>query len=369
MTSPLGATLPMAAPLPMAREDAPAALTPAEIEELSREVRSLAESRRAVILAHNYQVPEVQDVADYVGDSLGLSRVAAAAEGEMIVFCGVHFMAETASILCPQKTVLIPDLDAGCSLAASIDAEQLASWRERYPEGVVVMYVNTTAEVKALTDYCCTSANAVDVVRHIYEKHGPDTEILFGPDMWLGAYVEKELGRRMHVWDGECHVHAGIRPADIEATRAAHPGADFLIHPECGCSTSVMEYVAAGDVAAEGVHMLSTGGMLKYAKDAESALRSDDRARLPEGAAQSEGERRVRQAVVATEVGMLYPLQMAAPDVEFIPANAEASCMYMKMITLPKLRDALREMQFEVRVPEEIARRARVPIDRMVAIG
>jgi quinolinate synthase len=369
MTSPLGATLPMAAPLPMAREEAPAALTPAEIAELSREVRSLAESRRAVILAHNYQVPEVQDAADYVGDSLGLSRVAAAAEGEMIVFCGVHFMAETASILCPQKTVLIPDLDAGCSLAASIDAEQLASWRERYPEGVVVMYVNTTAEVKALTDYCCTSANAVEVVRHIYEKHGPDTEILFGPDMWLGAYVEKQLGRRMHVWDGECHVHAGIRPADIEATRAAHPGADFLIHPECGCSTSVMEYVAAGDVAAEGVHMLSTGGMLKYAKDAESALRSDDSARAPQGAANSEGGGGVRQAVVATEVGMLYPLQMAAPDVEFIPANAEASCMYMKMITLPKLRDALREMQFEVRVPEEIARRARVPIDRMVAIG
>jgi quinolinate synthase len=262
----------------------------------------------------------------------------------------VHFMAETASILCPEKTVLIPDLDAGCSLAASIDADQLAAWRAEYPDGVVVMYVNTTAEVKALTDYCCTSANAVDVVRHIYETHGPDTEILFGPDMWLGAYVEKELGRRMHVWDGECHVHAGIRPADIEATRAAHPGADFLIHPECGCSTSVMEYVAAGDVSAEGVHMLSTGGMLRYAEAAER-------------------DGRTHEAVVATEVGMLHPLQMAAPDVEFIPANAEASCMYMKMITLPKLRDALREMKHEVRVPEEIAVRARVPIDRMVALG
>ena len=225
----------------------------------------------AVILAHNYQVPEVQDVAHYVGDSLGLSRQAAAAEQSTIVFCGVHFMAETASILCPEKKVLIPDLEAGCSLAASIDAEQLAAWREQYPEGVVVMYVNTTAEVKALTDYCCTSANAVDVVRHIYETHGADTEILFGPDMWLGSYVEKELGRRMHVWDGECHVHAGIRPADIEATRAAHPGADFLIHPECGCSTSIMEYVAAGDVDAEGVHLLSTGGMLKYAESIADA--------------------------------------------------------------------------------------------------
>jgi quinolinate synthase len=346
--------------LPMASsQSGPAELAPAELAAMKDEVRALAAERGAVILAHNYQVPEIQDVAHYVGDSLGLSRAAAGADGETIVFCGVHFMAETASILCPQKTVLIPDLDAGCSLAASIDAEQLAAWRERYPNGVVVMYVNTTAEVKALTDYCCTSANAVQVVRHIYETHGPDTEVLFGPDMWLGAYVEKELGKRMHVWDGECHVHAGIRPADIEATRAAHPGADFLIHPECGCTTSVMEYVAAGDVDAEDVHMLSTGGMLRYARDAEAEAEATGEA----------SARPRREAVVATEVGMLYPLQMAAPDVEFIPANAEASCKYMKMITLPKLRDALREMKFEVRVPEEVARRARVPIDRMVAIG
>ena len=342
--------LPMAPTLPIAGQRIGPTLSAAEIRELSEQVRALAGERDAVILAHNYQVPEVQDVADYVGDSLGLSRKAAETGSETIVFCGVHFMAETASILCPQKTVLIPDLDAGCSLAASIDAEQLADWRAKYPNGVVVMYVNTTAEVKALTDYCCTSSNAVEVVRHIYATHGPDTEILFGPDMWLGAYVEKELGRRMHVWDGECHVHAGIRPSDIQATRAAHPGADFLIHPECGCSTSVMEYVAAGDVSSEGVHMLSTGGMLSYAEAAER------------------GEKGT-QAVVATEIGMLYPLRMAAPDVEFIPANAEASCQYMKMITLPKLRDALLENKFEVRVPEEIAVRARVPIDRMVALG
>jgi quinolinate synthase len=369
----------MAPSLPMAPGNgAPEALSAAQIEALQAEVRALAEERRAVILAHNYQVPEVQDVADYVGDSLGLSRRAAEADGEVIVFCGVHFMAETASILCPEKTVLIPDLDAGCSLAASIDAEQLAAWRTEYPRGVVVMYVNTTAEVKALTDYCCTSANAVDVVRHIYENHGPDTEILFGPDMWLGAYVEKELGRRMHVWDGECHVHAGIRPADIEATRAAHPGADFLIHPECGCSTSVMEYVASGDISAQGVHMLSTGGMLKFAESAAdaSAAREPGAQVTEPGLEQSSQQtsadapgKVVREAVVATEIGMLYPLQMAAPDIEFIPANAEASCVYMKMITLPKLRDALREMKFEVRVPEEIAVRARVPIDRMVAIG
>jgi quinolinate synthase len=337
-------------------------LTSAQIGELHEEVRALAAERGAVILAHNYQVPEVQDVADYVGDSLGLSRQAAASDAETIVFCGVHFMAETASILCPEKTVLIPDLDAGCSLAASIDAEQLGEWRASYPEGVVVMYVNTTAEVKALTDYCCTSANAVDVVRHIYETHGHDTEILFGPDMWLGAYVEKELGRRMQVWDGECHVHAGIRPSDIDTTRAAHPGADFLIHPECGCTTSIMEYVAAGDVSAEGVHMLSTGGMLRYADDLEKAAagRVDGRASGSEGP---------REAVVATETGMLYPLEMAAPDVKFIPANAEASCVYMKMITLEKVRDALREMKFEVRVAPEVAERARVPIDRMVALG
>jgi quinolinate synthase len=369
--------LPMAPTLPLAPTQ-PAPLSPAEIEELQSEVRALAAQRGAVILAHNYQVPEVQDVADFVGDSLGLSRKAAAAGGEVIAFCGVHFMAETASILCPEKTVLIPDLDAGCSLAASIDADQLAAWRAEYPRGVVVMYVNTTAEVKALTDYCCTSANAVDVVRHIYETHGEDAEILFGPDMWLGAYVEKELGRRMHVWDGECHVHAGIRPSDIEATRAAHPGADFLIHPECGCSTSIMEYVAAGDVSAEGVHMLSTGGMLKFAESAgEREPRGESEAQVSEPGLHDSAQppaadlatHEVREAVVATETGMLYPLRMAAPNVNFIPANAEASCKYMKMITLPKLRDSLLEMKFEVRVLEDIAERARVPIDRMVAIG
>jgi quinolinate synthase len=374
MSLPMAPTLPMAtsasspgAALPMAPSPALAqTLSLDEIAELKAEVRALAAQRRAVILAHNYQVPEVQDVADYVGDSLGLSRRAAAAvEAETIVFCGVHFMAETASILCPEKTVLIPDLDAGCSLAESIDFDQLAAWKAEYPRGVVVMYVNTTAEVKALTDYCCTSANAVDVVRYIYDTHGPDTEILFGPDMWLGAYVEKELGKRMHVWDGECHVHAGIRPADIAATRAAHPGADFLIHPECGCTTSIMEYVAAGDVVADGVHMLSTGGMLEYARGAENDVR-EQAAHDGDGDGVSSAR---RQAVVATEVGMLYPLQIAAPDVEFIPANAEASCRYMKMITLPKLRDALREMQFEVRVPEDVAVKARVPIDRMVALG
>jgi quinolinate synthase len=317
------------------------------IPAMQAEVRALAAERGAVILAHNYQLPEVQDVADYVGDSLGLSQQAAATPDDVIAFCGVHFMAETASILSPDKTVLLPDMDAGCSLADSITAEQLRAWKAKHPGAVVVMYVNTTAEVKAETDYCVTSSNAVSVVRHIYREHGPDTEILFGPDMFLGAYVEKVVGRPMRVWDGECHVHAGIRPRDITEMRAAHPGADFLIHPECGCSTSVMEYVAAGDIAPEGVHMLSTGGMLTYAANAEPGT----------------------TAIMATEVGMLHPLRMAAPEVDFVAANEAASCRFMKMITLAKLRDALRDGKPAVKVPAEIADRARVPIERMVAIA
>ncbi len=333
--------------LPMASPPGPSPSIPEDVSALQAEVRALARERNAVILAHNYQLPEVQGVADFVGDSLGLSQQAARAGADTIVFCGVHFMAETASILCPDKRVLIPDPDAGCSLADSIDANQLADWKAEHPDAVVVMYVNTTAEVKALTDYCVTSSNAVAVVEHIYAARGEETEILFGPDMFLGAYVERMVGRRMHVWDGECHVHAGIRPDDIAATRSAHPGADFLIHPECGCSTSVMEYVAAGDVDSAGVHMLSTGGMLAYAQAA------------PAGAT----------AIVATETGMLYPLRQAAPEVDFIAANEHASCRYMKMITLPKLRDALRYDRYEVRVADDVARAARVPIERMVAIS
>ncbi len=324
-----------------------ATLTLENIPALKREVRALAEKRNAVILAHNYQLPEIQDVADYVGDSLGLSRQAAAAGAESIVFCGVHFMAETASILSPAKTVLLPDLDAGCSLADSITADELRAWKAQHPDAVVVMYVNTTAEVKAETDYCCTSSNAVAVVEHIRREHGADTEILFGPDMFLGAYVERETGRRMNVWTGECHVHAGIRPDDITRVRAEHPGAEFLIHPECGCSTSVMEYVAAGDVEASGTHMLSTGGMLRHARESDA-----------------------EEFIVATETGMLHPLEAENPDKRFVPANERAVCGYMKMITLPKVRDALRDGgdAYEVRVDAATAARARVPIERMVAI-
>ena len=334
--------------LPMAPVATPPDLLPEDVPALRDEIRDLARERGAVILAHNYQRPEVQDVADFVGDSLGLSRQGAATEASTIAFCGVHFMAETASILSPEKTVLIPDLDAGCSLADSITPEELTAWQAKHPGAITVMYVNTTAEIKALTDYCVTSSNAVPVVEQILREHGPDTEILFGPDMFLGAFVEKSIGRSLHVWNGECHVHAGIRPADIARTRAEHPGADFLIHPECGCSTSVMEYVAAGDVDPEGVHMLSTGGMMTYARE-----------RAGGGGT----------AITATETGMLHPLRMAAPDVDFIAANERASCRYMKMITLTKLRDGLRDGVFEVKVPEAIAERARVPIERMVAIG
>ena len=318
------------------------------VPELSRQVRELAADRNAVILAHNYQVPEVQEVADYVGDSLGLSQKAAAAGADTIAFCGVHFMAETASILSPDKTVLLPDKDAGCSLADSITADQLRQWKAENPGAVVVMYVNTTAEVKAETDYCVTSSNAVAVVEHILREHGRDTDILFGPDMFLGAYVEKMVGRKLKVWVGECHVHAGIRPADIAEVRKQNPGADFMIHPECGCSTSVMEYVASGDVDVENTHMLSTGGMIEHARKSDADT-----------------------FIVATETGMLHPLIEANPGKTFVPANRAAVCQYMKMITLTKLRDALlsEDDSYVVKVDPAIAERARVPIERMIAVN
>jgi len=340
--------------LPTVQPNTHTGLSPEEVARMSEEVRALAAERDAVILAHNYQVPEVQDVADLTGDSLQLSREAAATDASVIAFCGVHFMAETASVLSPDKTVLIPDLGAGCSLSDSITADQLRAWKAEHPGAVVVMYVNTSAEVKAETDYCCTSSNAVEVVEHIWAEHGAETEILFGPDMWLGSFVARELGlpddperySRFHVWDGECHVHAGIRPDDITAVRSEHPDAEFLIHPECGCSTQALEYVASGDIDPEGVHMLSTSGMLKHVE------------------ANPDGE-----FIVATETGMLYPLQQAAPQANLVEANRMAFCKYMKMITLPKLRDSLAEMKYEVKVAPEVAGKARVPIDRMVSIG
>ncbi|CAA9474182.1 MAG: Quinolinate synthetase [uncultured Solirubrobacteraceae bacterium] len=334
----------MSIPLPVVQN-----ADPRETEDLATlraEVLALKAERNATILAHNYQLPEIQDIADHVGDSLELSRIAAADESPVIAFCGVHFMAETAAIFSPEKTVLIPDLRAGCSLADSITPEQLRAWKARHPGALVVMYVNTTAEVKAETDYCVTSSNAVEVVEHIFREHGPDSEVLFGPDMFLGSYVAKKTGRSIRVWDGECHVHAGIRPSDLNRQRAGMPGAELLVHPECGCSTQVMEYIASGDVAGEGTHMLSTGGMMRRPSETDA-----------------------RQFIVATETGILHRLRQQHPDREFVPANRKAVCQYMKMITLPKLRDGLRDMKFQVSVDPAIADRARRPIERMLAIG
>jgi quinolinate synthase len=315
----------------------------ADVAELHARIRELARVRNAVVLAHNYERPEVQDVADFVGDSLGLSREAAKTSADIIVFCGVHFMAETAAILSPQKTVLLPDMAAGCSLAATINADDLRAWKAEHPGAVVVSYVNTTADVKAESDYCCTSGNAVEVVNSI----PADREILFLPDMFLGAHVRRLSGRKnIHVWMGECHVHAAIDPENIRLQRSLHPAAEFLIHPECGCSTSVLEAMSAGDVDPSGVQILSTEGMIK-----RPALSDAD------------------EFIVATEVGILHRLRRENPGKSFFAANERASCAYMKVTTLPKVLRSLEFDQFRITVPPETARRARRAIERMVAIG
>jgi quinolinate synthase len=311
-------------------------MTIAELTLMQDEVKALARERGAVILAHNYQVPEVQDVADFVGDSLGLSRQAAATDEEAIVFCGVHFMAETAKILSPEKTVLIPDPDAGCSLASSITADELRRWKAENPGAVVVSYVNTTAEVKAETDYCCTSGNAKAVIEAIPR----DQEILFLPDMYLGLWLEKVTGRKLNIWLGECHVHAGIRPQDIERWQAEAPDAELLVHPECGCASQAMAF------GNERTHILSTEGMINFAKQSPKP-----------------------RMLVATEIGIIHRLEKEAPGKRFEPVNRNAFCKYMKMITLEKLRDSLRDWKYEVTVDADIAARARGAIERMVALG
>ena len=327
--------------LPVAPPPLPEPPTAQQIAELSEEIHELARTRNAVILAHNYQVPEIQDVAHYTGDSLGLSIEASRTEAERIVFCGVHFMAETAKILSPEKTVLIPDTRAGCSLASGITAQQLRDWKAENPGAKVVMYVNTTAEVKAETDYCVTSSNAVNVVNAIPEGE----QILFGPDMFLGSYVEKTTRRPMKVWMGECHVHAGIRPSDMQKLLDDNPGADLMIHPECGCTTSAMEALACSEIDPERTYILSTGGMIEHVKKSKA-----------------------KSFLVATEEGILYPLKQAAPDAEFIPTTPDAVCGFMKTITLEGLRDALRDDKYVVEVDEGIAEKARIPIERMIAI-
>jgi quinolinate synthase len=310
------------------------------------EVRRLAKDRDAVLLAHNYQLPEIQDIADHTGDSLALSRIAAASDASTIVFCGVHFMAETAKILAPDKTVLIPDARAGCSLADSIDAAQLRAWKRQFsgtPAPVVVSYVNTTAEVKAETDICCTSSNAVDVVASI----PADREVLFLPDQFLGAHVKRETGREnLHIWAGECHVHAGINGPELAARAAANPDADLFVHPECGCATSALYLAGEGVVPKSQVKILSTGDMVTEARSTKA-----------------------KSVLVATEIGMLHQLRKAAPEIDFRAVNERASCRYMKMITPAALLRSLREGADEVFVDPETAARAKGAVQRMIEIG
>lgn len=310
--------------------------------DYKRQVLALKKQKNAVVLAHNYQLPEVQDIADHIGDSLALSKSAATTDADVIVFCGVHFMAETASILCPDKKVLIPDLEAGCSLASTINAHELQAWKAEHPKAAVVSYVNTTADVKALSDYCCTSSNAVKVVNSIPK----DREVLFLPDLFLGSYVAEVTKRKnMYIWPGECHVHAGIKAEDINKMLATFKNADFLVHPECSCTSSTMYHMSKGDLSKTG-HILSTEGMMKHAKTSDA-----------------------KQFVVATETGILYRMQKENPDKEFVPIKQDAICKYMKKITLEKVYNSLAHNVYEVKVPKDVADKARFPIDRMMAIS
>ena len=310
---------------------------------LKDEVLKLKKEKDVVILAHNYQIPEVQDVADFVGDSLGLSRQAAKVKQKTILFCGVHFMAETAAIISPSKRVLIPDLEAGCSLSDSITVVQLRKWKKEHPDAITVGYVNTTAEIKSELDYCCTSSNAVNIVNAIPK----DKEILFLPDMFLGSYVSKMTGRKnMQIWAGECHVHAGITPADVEKKLTELKNAEFIIHPECSCTTPMMYDMAAGNYKNHQVQILSTEGMMNHVSKSDS-----------------------QQFVVATETGILYRMRQKNPEKTFIPASENAECEYMKMITLDKVYRSLYDEKYEVNVPKKIADKARLSIERMLSIS
>ena len=310
---------------------------------LKEEILRLKKEKDVVILAHNYQIPEVQDVADFTGDSLGLSRQAATVPQKTILFCGVNFMAETAAIISPEKRVLLPDLEAGCSLADSITIDELKNWKKQHPDAIAVGYVNTTAEIKSELDYCCTSSNAVNVVKSIPS----DKEILFLPDMFLGSYVAKMTGRKnIHIWAGECHVHAGITPEDVTKKLNSMKDTELVIHPECGCTTPFMYDVADGSFDNNKVSVLSTEGMLNHVTKSKS-----------------------KNFVVATETGILYKMRKDNPDKKFIAASEKAECQYMKMITLQNVHAALVNEQNVVTVPKKIADKARVAIDRMLAIS
>ena len=313
------------------------------LDEWTAEVRRLARDRDAVVLAHNYQAPEIQDVADHVGDSLALSRIAAETDASTIVFCGVHFMAETAKLLSPDKTVLVPTAAAGCSLADTIDADQLRAWKAEHPGAAVVAYVNTSAAVKAEADICCTSSNAVQVVESI----DPSTPVLFLPDQFLGAHVRRMTGRdNIEVWLGECHVHAGISPADVRQQVADHPDAELLVHPECGCASSAIWLAGEGELPAGRTRIMSTGAMVDAARTMTA-----------------------RTALIATEIGMLHQLRKVNSHTAFVPMNPNASCRYMKMTTPELLLRCLREGRDEVLVPDDVAIRARRSVQRMIEIG
>ena len=330
----------MTLPLPVIQ---PSTLSADEIARLQREIRELAVRRGAVIIAHNYQRPEVQDVAHFVGDSLGLSRQAAKTDADVIVFCGVHFMAETAVILAPGKRVLLPDLEAGCSLAATITAEDVRRWRAEFPGYIAVGYVNTTADVKAELDYCCTSGNVLDVIDAIPTDRG----ILFLPDFFLGSHVRRmRPDRRIEVWMGECHVHKGINPERLEAQRRAHPDAEVLVHPECGCAGQLVYSMGIGDIDPEGLHIASTERMIQLV-----------------------AERPASEFIVATETGIMHRMQQMAPEKTFIAADRGAVCAYMKTITLPRVKESLELDRYHITVPKDVAARARAAVDRMVALG
>ena len=310
---------------------------------LKDEVLKLKKEKDIVILAHNYQIPEVQDVADFVGDSLGLSRKAAKVRQKTILFCGVHFMAETTAIVSPDKRVLIPDLEAGCSLSDSITVDQLRKWKKEHPDAISVGYVNTTAEIKSELDYCCTSSNAVNVVNAIPKEK----EILFLPDMFLGSYVSKMTGRKnMQIWAGECHVRAGITPADIEKKLSELKNAEFVVHPECSCTTPMLYDIASGNYKNHQDQILSTEGMMNHVSKSDS-----------------------QQFVVATETGILYRMRQQNPQKTFIPASENAECEYMKMITLDKVYRSLYDEKYEVKVAKRIADKARLAIERMLSIS
>lgn len=307
-------------------------MTTAPPTDIVAEIKRLAKARNAVILAHNYQIGEVQDIADVVGDSLALSQEAAKSTADVIVFCGVHFMAETAAILAPAKTVLLPDLEAGCSLAATADGAQVRAWKAHHPGAVVVAYVNTTAEVKAESDYCCTSSNAVRVVESI----PADKEILFLPDMFLGQFVREKTGRKIHLWPGSCHVHYAIKGEDIEAQKKEHPGAEVMVHPECGCLSSALKHAD---------FIASTSGMVRHAKESPN-----------------------KTFLVATETGILHTMKKQNPGKTFIPVARAAQCEFMKKITVEKVLWSLQSMKHRITVAPDIAAKARLAIDRMVRL-